>query len=370
MLHDFLFDHRAEIIARARCRVQQRLGIDSLPAELDHGVPLFLTQLADALGAGHAASALGRADNGRSGGSVLRKPINDSAAMHGHELLRNGFTIQQVVHGYGDVCQIVTELASEQDASISVDEFHFFNQCLDGAIAGAVEAYGEQRDREMVLEGTERIGVLAHELRNLLNTAVLSFDAIRRGGVGANGTTGRIHLRSLAGLRNLAERALAEVRLNANEPRLTRLNLAEFLADLQLGAMLDAELYGMQLTILPCSPDVEVDADNQLLTSALSNLLQNAFKYSKRGGQVELSVRATGTRVMIDVHDDCAGLPPAKVASLFAPFVRGDVKRAGLGLGLSIAQSALRLHGGSLSAENHPQYGCVFTADLPRREGK
>src|SRR5689334_25311015 len=100
--------------------------------------------------------------------------------------------------------------------------FTSFNECLDDAIASAVTAYGHQRERELTYEGTERVGVLAHELRNLLNTAVLSFDAIKRGTVGLGGSTSAVHARSLAGLRGLAERALAAVRLEAGQTRLER----------------------------------------------------------------------------------------------------------------------------------------------------
>jgi hypothetical protein len=71
--------------------------------------------------------------------------IGRAAALHGAKLLRRGFSVDQVVHDYGDVCQCVTALAVEQESVISVDEFHTLNRCLDNAIADAVAAFGAAR---------------------------------------------------------------------------------------------------------------------------------------------------------------------------------------------------------------------------------
>ena len=67
--------------------------------------------------------------------------IAKTAALHGHDLLGLGFSIDEVVHDYGDVCQAVTELAVELDTSVSVAEFHTLNRCLDNAIASAVTTW-------------------------------------------------------------------------------------------------------------------------------------------------------------------------------------------------------------------------------------
>jgi hypothetical protein len=67
--------------------------------------------------------------------------IGSMAALHGRDLLERGFTLEQVVRDYGDVCQSVTNLAHKTGVSIEVDEFRTFNRCLDNAIAGAVTEY-------------------------------------------------------------------------------------------------------------------------------------------------------------------------------------------------------------------------------------
>ena len=96
----------------------------------------------------------------------------DSATRHGADLLGRGFTVAQVVHDYGGVCQAVTELATETNAPISADEFRVFNRCLDDAIAQAVTEFTRQREQSITDEGRERSGELAHELRNALGAAM------------------------------------------------------------------------------------------------------------------------------------------------------------------------------------------------------
>lgn len=362
MLHDFIVANRELIIERVRARVRERTVAKPADSKLEHGIPLFLTQLAGALAPPNPLPTLHLV-----GANDARQSITDGATLNGHDLLRNGFSMAQVVHGYGDVCQVVTELAHETNAAISAGDFQIFNRCLDDAIAGAVTAYGRERERDLVYQGTERLGVFTHEVRGMLSTAILSFDVIKKGMVGLSGSTGAIHARALAGLSALVERSLAEVRLAAGAPRLELFPLGEFLEELEVSAKMEAEGHGVRLEVGAVDADVIVDADRQLLASALSNLLQNAFKYTKLDGTVSLTTRVTKERVAIDVADECGGLPPGKVEELFRPFTRGSSDRSGLGLGLSIALSATRANSGELYVHNVPGTGCVFTIDLPRQ---
>jgi hypothetical protein len=80
-----------------------------------------------------------------------------------------------------------TELAVELNAPISTEDFRTLNRCLDDAIAGAVTEYGRERNQSGIdgesAHGTERLGFFAHELRNLLNTALMAFEVAERSGV-------------------------------------------------------------------------------------------------------------------------------------------------------------------------------------------
>ena len=107
-------------------------------------------------------------------------------------------------------------------------------------------------------------------------------------------------------------------------------------------------------------------ADPQLLASAVTNLLNNAFKYTAPGGRVLL--RATtkdDAHLLIDIEDECGGIPESEGDPFQSFGKRRGRDRTGLGLGLSIARKAVRAHGGDIHIRNLPGRGCVFTIDLP-----
>jgi len=111
-----------------------------------------------------------------------------------------------------------------------------------------------------------------------------------------------------------------------------------------------------------------VNADPQLLASAVTNLLNNAFTYTHAGGRVVLRVNHEHERVMIEVEDQCGGIPDS-AADRFQPFgERRGRDRTGLGLGLSIARKAVEAHGGDIHIRNIPGTGCVFTIEIPVAE--
>jgi signal transduction histidine kinase len=350
MLHDFITENRTEIIARCRVKVAARPAPRPTPEELKHGVPLFLDQLAEILRL-HTTSDPG---------------IRNGAARHGEDLLRLGFTVGQVVQNYGDICQSITDLALDRKAPISTDEFRTLNRCLDEATANAVTEYGRQRDQRISAEGTERLGIFAHELRNLLNSAMLSFEVLKGGSVGVGGATGAILGRSLSALRDLVDRSLADARLNAGIQNLERIAMAEFLEEIEVSAAMEARARGQSLTVVRVGGDVAVEADRQILTSVAANLLQNAFKFTPPGGHVSLRSSADDDRVRLEVEDECGGLPPGDPEDLFLPFEQRGSDRTGLGLGLAISHRGVEASGGVLHVRNIPGTGCVFTVDLPR----
>jgi len=282
-------------------------------------------------------------------------------------LLRRGLTIGQVVHDYGDVCQTITALAIERDEPISGEEFRTLNLCLDDAIAGAVTEYATQRERVIEDQGTERLGILAHELRNVLNTAMLSFESIKSGRVAVAGSTGALHTRSLLNLRRLIDRSLADVRLDAKMESVRFVSVKDLIEEVEIGALMEARARGIRFTVASVDLAVTVEGDRQILAAAISNLLQNAFKFTAREGQVSLTVRADTDRVLIDVEDECGGLPPGKVEELFRPFEQRGADRSGVGLGLTICLKAAKASGGAIRVRDVPGKGCVFTLDLPRR---
>jgi signal transduction histidine kinase len=354
VLEQFIQGNREVIISRARARVASRTSPKPTDLELENGIPVFLDQLCEVLRLSTSTD-------------VDHDALRATAGRHGFDLLKIGLTVAQVVRDYGDVCQAITELAVEQDAPIPSDEFRTLNLCLDDAIAEAVTAYTRQRDHEAEQKDTERLGFLAHELRNFLNTAMLAFDNIKSGRVAASGSTGAVLDRSLSGLRRLIDQSLAEVRLNAGIGRLVPILVAELIEELEVGAFLQAQSRGHFFAVRSVDHTVSIEGDWQVLTAALSNLLQNAFKFTRAHGHVTLTVRATDDRVLFEVEDECGGLPPGKPEDLFRSFAQQGDDRNGLGLGLSICAKAAAANGGELLVRDLPGRGCVFTLDLPRK---
>jgi signal transduction histidine kinase len=114
-------------------------------------------------------------------------------------------------------------------------------------------------------------------------------------------------------------------------------------------------------------PGLRVEADRHILASALSNLLQNAFKFTRPDTRVALSARSSTNRVLLEVEDECGGLAPGVRERLFRPFSQGAADRSGVGLGLSLSRRGIEAYGGTLFARDVPGRGCVFTIDLPRK---
>ena len=373
MLHEFLHHNRVALIERCRLKVARRSPHHASEFPLGHGIPVFLDQLIKTLRVERSPDPLdSRKVSGPSGGACAgASEIGEGAMLHGRELLAHGFTVEQVVHDYGDLCQAITDLAFERSTPIQIDEFRTLNRCLDNAIAVAVSEFSHQlkaheEDRQASALN-ERIGVFAHELRNHLNTAMLALSAIKTGNVAVGGATGAVLDRSLVALRNLIDRSLVEVRMTAGMPsRLTRFSLAGFIAEIKTSASLEADVRRCKLAVPEVDGQLALDADRDLLASAVGNLLQNAFKFTRPGSQVSLTAYAAGDRVMIEVEDHCGGLPAGFAGRMFEPFSQGSEDRSGLGLGLSIAQHSVEASDGTLSVRDLPGQGCVFTIDLPR----
>ena len=355
MLHEFIATNRDQIIFRCRERVATRPKSPHAAAAGDYGVPLFLDQLVHTL---------------RSPGQPSLE-IATSAALHGHDLLAKGFTVSQVVHDYGDVCQTITELALEANAPISTADFRTLNRCLDEAIAGAVTVYGRESEQlrldGQTAHGNQRMGFFTHELRNLVNTAVIAFGVLKSGNVGVGGSTSAVLDRSLTNLQDLIARSLDEVRLTAGIQNTEQISVAGFIAALTDGATLEAGARGRTLTVPPVEADLTIEADQKVLSAVVVNLLQNAFKFSPPNSTVTLTVGASADRVMIEVEDECGGLPGGEdFKDLFRPFEQRGADRTGVGIGLAFCRWGADANNGRLYARNLPGKGCVFTVDLPR----
>lgn len=115
--------------------------------------------------------------------------------------------------------------------------------------------------------------------------------------------------------------------------------------------------------------DLTVRADRDRLRQALANLVDNAIKYTPRGGRVEMTAAREPGAVIIRVSDTGAGISEQDLPRIFDRLYRGDQSRAtrGLGLGLSLVRASVEAQGGTVSVESKPGAGSTFTVRLPER---
>ncbi len=370
MMHVFLANNRAELIARCTAKVAARPRRAASEAQLSNGIPMVLDQLVrtlEAEEAGNHGESVGI--SGPAGGdSSILSEIGVSATAHGASLLALGYTVDQVVHDYGDLCQAITDLAFERDAPFAVDEFRTLNRCLDNAIADAVLEFTSQRDARVLKshtnEARERAGFLVHELRNALSTASVAVSALEFGSLSMAGATGAVLKRSLASLGLLIDRAVDEVRQGTLSERQV-FSIASFIEDAETGARLEAGAAGCGLKVGPVSEGMSVRGSRPMLHAALANLLQNAFKFTHAHTDVTLLAFALDGEAHIEVHDHCGGLQQGTAETMFTPFTQRGADWTGLGLGLAIARHSVEADYGRLSVRDVPGSGCVFTIALP-----
>lgn len=346
MLSELITAHRSEIIERCRTRVATRPAPGATEAEVKLVIPLLFDYL--------LAKLAGTPSEPAVGASPTR--ARD---------LANGLTVAKIVHDYVDLCQTIRDVAQERGLAIAGGELDELNRCLDQAVAEVVTDFGRLTSTEDTERATRDLGFLSHELRNLLCTAGLAFETMRHGAIAVDSSTGAVLHRCLGRMTSLLDRTLAAVRLNAGIGTPERIVLGELMEEAEVSALLEAKARGNRLVVQVGEPTAIVDGDRQILASIISNLVQNAFKYTS-DGDIVLRSSATADHVRIDVEDRCGGLPPGMEETLFAPFERRGFDRSGLGLGLAICLRGVAALGGTLAVRDLPGVGCVFTVELPR----
>ncbi len=352
MLSSFLEDFREEILQLANQKTLQLAGALPSSKDLKHGMPMFHEQLID---------FLKKIDR-----KAVQKKITASAAKHGRELLRLNYTLSHVVHSYGAMCQAITEMAHLRKAKISSQDFNDLNLCLDIAIASAVSEFQYKSAQATHDREIKNLGSLVHELRNALSSATVAHDMIKQGLVGVGGSTSRVLEENLDRMRNLIDRALSEVRLRTDpEIHVEGFSFNTLVDQIVLTAKRDTESKKQHL-VCQMADGIEIQTDRQLLLSIVANLLQNAIKYSKVGAEISLKAKIDKSNFTLRIQDECGGIKPTILKSLFEPFVSGDKGTGGLGLGLSIVSRSAAMIQGNIRVENLPGKGCVFILAIPR----
>lgn len=165
----------------------------------------------------------------------------------------------------------------------------------------------------------------------------------------------------------LINTALVDIKENGQEVAPRHLfSLSDFIAEASAAAGLSAQAKSVRFTTQPVEATLALCGNRDSLLSAVTNLLQNAVKFTKPNREVILSAYASADRILIDVKDHCGGLPVGAGNSMFLPFAQAGRDRSGMGLGLTIAKNAVEASDGVISVRDIPGSGCIFTVNVPR----
>jgi signal transduction histidine kinase len=247
------------------------------------------------------------------------------------------------------------------------------------AVCGIANEITARKQAEAALRDADRrkdefLAILAHELRNPLAPIRLALEMLKTN-PGDRGVFERamdVMGRQLAHLVRLIDDLLDVSRITRGklELRRGRVTLGEIVRTALETSKPQIDLAGHTVDVqLPDEPIV-LQADLTRLAQVISNLLNNAAKYTPRGGRIELSVKRTDGEIAIAIADNGIGLAPEHVAHVFEMFAQVSPLttrgHGGLGIGLALSRALVDMHGGRLSAASDgPGKGSTFTVSLP-----
>jgi signal transduction histidine kinase len=221
----------------------------------------------------------------------------------------------------------------------------------------------------------EFAAVVAHDLRTPIQSILLQLDTILRG---VRDSEVQVSVSKLRKLRHGGERLAHMVNdlLDATRIEVVRLSLQPEIISLPEAVRNLVDRVGPTLGDHPVEVVVEgapprVAADPARLDQILTNLLENAAKYSDNGRPITVRVRPDGTGVLLSVEDQGTGIAADEVPKLFDRFYqakRARLKKSGLGLGLYITKGLVEAHGGRITVYSVPNEGSSFRVWLPAQQ--
>jgi two-component system, OmpR family, sensor histidine kinase CpxA len=227
---------------------------------------------------------------------------------------------------------------------------------------------------ELLIKSQRRLlGDISHELRSPLARLNVALElAVQRAGPDAASALERIQ-REAENLNEMIGQLLALTRLESGTEgvQTTRVDLKQLVAEVVDDA--DFEARGRNRSVrFETTDHCTVMGIEQLLRRAIENVVRNAVQYTREGTEVQVSLQkdsSEGLGTVITVRDRGAGVPESALTKMFHPFYRVDEARdreaGGVGLGLAIAERAVRLHGGTVTAANAADGGLIVTISLP-----
>jgi two-component system phosphate regulon sensor histidine kinase PhoR len=361
----------AELIQRDCDRLLQnwRIEIRRLPAARDLDVPTLndhipelLTELAQALYAGHTES-------------VLDVELDKSPKIHGIQRLRDGFDIGEVVAEYNILRETLHSLADSAGIDVSGEPNRIINRVFDRGIALAVDTYARQKALEIQQRREEYLSFVMHDLKTPLS-ATYTAQTILENTLPQEAKNERVtnmlalmrrNLQHLDALLKAASRDHFNLVVSTTEE--LKLNKRE----IDLWAMVE----GLVVDLHPLSEkansqitneipdDLVVSADALLLGQVFQNLISNAIEHT-HDGSIAIGAEVTGGTVRCWIRDTGSGIPPDRMERIFDK-LETDQTKGSMGLGLAIVKQFVEMHGGEVMVESTAGQGSTFTFTLPNR---
>jgi PAS domain S-box-containing protein len=246
---------------------------------------------------------------------------------------------------------------------------------VDGLVLSLVETTERKRSEQALLDADRRksefLATLSHELRNPLAPIRFALDLLgRQPDPDARGHALDVIDRQLRHLVRLVDDLLDVTRIASNKLQLRKqaVQLSDIVRQALEAALPNIERAGHGLIVPPYPEGAWVDGDPDRLVQVVTNLLNNAAKFTPPGGQITVTAGASDREVTIAVADTGVGLRPEDLSRVFDMFTQvNDAGFGGLGIGLSLVRGTVELHGGSVTARSDgPGLGSEFTVRLPR----
>ena len=230
-----------------------------------------------------------------------------------------------------------------------------------------------ERIQELLTSQQRLMGDISHELRSPLQRLDVALTLARKG---ASPQAAEYLDRAGRDAERMNEMvgqilALSHAELYPSGSLDAPVDLRRLLEEIAEDARFEGADKGKEATLSILSGAVELHGDEQLLRSAVENVVRNALRATPSGGTVEMRAEMRGEEIVVSVRDQGPGVPEEELTRIFRPFYRLDTSRdrksGGTGLGLAIAERAVRCHGGTIVARNAPFGGLVVEIALPLR---
>jgi signal transduction histidine kinase len=299
----------------------------------------------------------------------------------GRPLEHERLPVQRVLHGETltghDAVDVLYRLPSGRDILLNISGAPVRDEGAE--ISGAVCVYRDVTERRRLEdERAHMLNIVSHELKSPLTSLTVRAQVLRR----ALDRKGLAEVRTVGAIERDVERMTRLVNDLVEAARFERSSIALHIEQCDLAQLCqqaaDEQMAASGRTVALHLPEETVlaDVDCARIGQVLSNLLNNALKYSPAGAAVDLRLLHAGDEVRVAVRDEGPGISPDAMPHLFERFYRVPAIKVqhgtgvGLGLGLHISKMLVERHGGRMGVESEPGQGATFWFTLPERRGR